>query len=171
MGRVARRVMEMDQGQLEGQIRVARGRFIKIFLLWAGYMVLFAVQMALVGRVVETVRLLAARPAKTVIDLPVLALVLFGAAVVSVVAGMGLCMRGGFDRRFRERVRINPDDRAKVEQRVDDLVSAALPGLDGAPYQNVPGAGRRSNRLAWAGRLLIMAALETGGVIYIFIAY
>jgi hypothetical protein len=171
MDQVTRRAMDMDRDQIESQIRVARSRLVKVFLLWAGYMVLFAVQMALVSRAVETVRLVIARPDKTAIDPPIVALVLFGAAVLSVVVGMSLCMRRGFDRRFRERVRINPNDTAKVEQRVGDLLSAALPGLDKAPYENAPGSGRRSRRLSWAGRLFILAALLTAGVIYIFVSY
>ncbi|MBU0516503.1 MAG: hypothetical protein KJ621_17230 [Proteobacteria bacterium] len=171
MGQVTRRVMEMNRDQLEGQIRVARRVFVKIFLLAAGYMVVFAVLMALVGRAAKTVGLVVARPGKTAIDPPILALALFGAAVLCVVAGIILCLGAVFDRRFQETSRMDPNNTADVERKVDGLLSAALPGLDGAPYQNGPGSGRRRRRLAWAGRLLILAALLTAGVIYIFLSH
>jgi len=170
MAQVTRRVMGLNRDQFEGQFRATRRLLFKIFLLAAGYLVVFGVLMALVGRVAKTVGLVIDRPDKVSLDMPILALALFGAAVLCVVAGMVFCLRGPFDRRLKEKVRLDPNDTADVERKVGDLLSAALPGLDGAPYQNRPESGGRRRRLAWAGRLLILAALLTAGVIYIFVS-
>jgi hypothetical protein len=171
MGQVARRMMEMNQDQLEGRMWAARGVFVKVFLLSAGDMVIGAVLMALVGRVVKTVGLLASGPEKTAIDPLVLALALFGAAVLSGGVGMILCLRGAFGRRFPRGLRLDPDQTADVEGKVDDLLRKTLPGLDERPDRNAPGSRRRSGRLAWPTRLLVLAALLTAGVIYIFVSH
>ncbi len=172
MDQVTRRVMGLNRDQFEGQFRAARRRLVKIFLLAAGYLVVFGVLMALAGRVARTVGLVIAPPDKMSLDRPILALALYGTALLCVVAGLILSIRGPFDRRLQEAARIDLNDTkdtADVERKVGELLSAAMPDLDRGPYQRRPGSGGRRRRLAWPGRLLILAALLTAGVIYIFV--